>query len=122
MHTGDLVKRLITCGSLYNDVQRLSSVLFVFCSQFSATVLQMKFSPGRQCFFCDWCLLFSFFPQRHKENPGSTVIFRERVGEERAAASLESRGRERLEQMERDLVGTVAAVAERGSEGKNGGQ
>lgn len=122
MHTGDLVKRLITCGSLYNDVQRLSSVLFVFSSQFSATVLQMKFSPGMQCFFCDLCVVFFFFPQRHKENPGSTVIFRERVGEESAAASIESRGRERLEQMGRDLVGTVAAVAERGSEGRNGGQ
>lgn len=50
------------------------------------------------------------------------MIFRERVGEERAAASVESRGRERLKQMGRDLVGIVAAVAERWSEGKNGGQ
>lgn len=64
---------------------------------------------------------FFFPPQRHKENPGSTVIFRERVGEERAAASIESRGRERLEQMGRDLVGIVAAVAERGSEGEEWG-
>lgn len=44
---------------------------FVFCSSFSVTVLQMKYSSRIQYFLWGWCLLLR---DRHKYDTGSQVI------------------------------------------------
>lgn len=89
----------------------MSSFPFMFCSHFSVTVLQMKLSPEMEDFFCDWCLLF--FSEGIKKTQELQSVLHRRVGKKGLhAAGVEGR-RRGWSKMGKDLIGIVAAGAEK---------